>query len=314
MHQLERRRPPRHLRAPARDRPRPLLPAAARRRLLDAVDSGLGATGGGRSWAADAGRARGSRRADRGHALRTPTTSARPPTCVELTGAPVSQGGEDDEQCVDTWGEPALARSGSRPKLGRTASRSPRSRPSRAVGLAAEHGALRARARAAQPGDAVDGWEVVLLPGHADGHLGLVRDGVLIAGDALLGEDHAERRPLGGLAAGPARGLPRLPGLDRGARPAGRLCGPRGDDRQPEGAGPGADRAPRDAARAGGRRARRRRPDRLRGLPQPRPEELAPALRRFALAETRAHLEYLVRRDGAVRLDGDGLVRYAASG
>jgi glyoxylase-like metal-dependent hydrolase (beta-lactamase superfamily II) len=36
------------------------------------------------------------------------------------------------------------------------------------------------------PGDRVDGWEVVALPGHADGHIGLLRDGVMVAGDALL--------------------------------------------------------------------------------------------------------------------------------
>jgi glyoxylase-like metal-dependent hydrolase (beta-lactamase superfamily II) len=36
------------------------------------------------------------------------------------------------------------------------------------------------------PGDAVDGWRVEVLRGHADGHIVLVRDGVLIAGDTLL--------------------------------------------------------------------------------------------------------------------------------
>ena len=35
-------------------------------------------------------------------------------------------------------------------------------------------------------GDSVDGWDVIALPGHADGHLGLVRDGVLVVGDHLL--------------------------------------------------------------------------------------------------------------------------------
>src|SRR4051812_40882489 len=36
-------------------------------------------------------------------------------------------------------------------------------------------------------GDDVDGWRVLELPGHADGHLCLLRDGVLVAGDHLLG-------------------------------------------------------------------------------------------------------------------------------
>ena len=36
------------------------------------------------------------------------------------------------------------------------------------------------------PGDELDGWTVLWVPGHADGHLALHRDGVLIAGDSLL--------------------------------------------------------------------------------------------------------------------------------
>ena len=39
---------------------------------------------------------------------------------------------------------------------------------------------------APRPGRRVDGWEVVALPGHADGHIGLLREGVLVGGDALL--------------------------------------------------------------------------------------------------------------------------------
>jgi glyoxylase-like metal-dependent hydrolase (beta-lactamase superfamily II) len=35
-------------------------------------------------------------------------------------------------------------------------------------------------------GDVLDGWRVLDLPGHADGHIGLERDGVLVAGDHLL--------------------------------------------------------------------------------------------------------------------------------
>src|SRR5919202_4535345 len=36
-------------------------------------------------------------------------------------------------------------------------------------------------------GDEIDGWQVVAMPGHADGHLVLLRDGVMLAGDHLLG-------------------------------------------------------------------------------------------------------------------------------
>ena len=50
---------------------------------------------------------------------------------------------------------------------------------------------VRARSAASpDEGDRVDGWDVVELPGHADGHLGfLLRpDGVLVAGDHILPE------------------------------------------------------------------------------------------------------------------------------
>jgi glyoxylase-like metal-dependent hydrolase (beta-lactamase superfamily II) len=35
-------------------------------------------------------------------------------------------------------------------------------------------------------GSELDGWTVLELPGHADGHIGFLRDGVLIGGDHLL--------------------------------------------------------------------------------------------------------------------------------
>jgi glyoxylase-like metal-dependent hydrolase (beta-lactamase superfamily II) len=35
-------------------------------------------------------------------------------------------------------------------------------------------------------GDEVDGWRVDVLPGHADGHIVLERDGVVLAGDTIL--------------------------------------------------------------------------------------------------------------------------------
>jgi glyoxylase-like metal-dependent hydrolase (beta-lactamase superfamily II) len=35
-------------------------------------------------------------------------------------------------------------------------------------------------------GSELDGWQVLDLPGHADGHVGFLRDGVLVGGDHLL--------------------------------------------------------------------------------------------------------------------------------
>ena len=103
-----------------------------------------------------------------------------------LTGAPVHQGREDYRQCVRVWGE------GRDPQ--RLADYMLRH------GLPAEHvprildesDTLAGLVRFARdpvpldPGDHVDGWEALALPGHADGHLALLRDGVLVAGDALL--------------------------------------------------------------------------------------------------------------------------------
>ncbi|TBH21257.1 MBL fold metallo-hydrolase [Thermus thermamylovorans] len=57
--------------------------------------------------------------------------------------------------------------------------------------------------RPVEEGEAVLGWRVVALPGHTLGQVGLLREGVLIAGDALRGrglpprwinEDHALAR------------------------------------------------------------------------------------------------------------------------
>jgi glyoxylase-like metal-dependent hydrolase (beta-lactamase superfamily II) len=37
-----------------------------------------------------------------------------------------------------------------------------------------------------EAGDEIAGWQILATPGHADGHLCLHRDGVLIAGDSIL--------------------------------------------------------------------------------------------------------------------------------
>jgi glyoxylase-like metal-dependent hydrolase (beta-lactamase superfamily II) len=104
-----------------------------------------------------------------------------------LTGARVLQGEHDYGQCLRVWGSENWSE--------RLADYL------RAHGLpepvAAE---LRHESRTFAPfirfardpeplreGDEVDGWRVLELPGHADGHICLLRDGVLVAGDHLLG-------------------------------------------------------------------------------------------------------------------------------
>ena len=104
-----------------------------------------------------------------------------------LTGAQVLQGAADYEQCERVWGSDDWSE--------RLADYL------QAHGLPDEVAAeLRDEATAFGPfirfardhervaeGDDVDGWQVLELPGHADGHLCLLRDGVLVAGDHLLG-------------------------------------------------------------------------------------------------------------------------------
>jgi glyoxylase-like metal-dependent hydrolase (beta-lactamase superfamily II) len=105
---------------------------------------------------------------------------------AELTGAPVFQGREDHVQCARAWGE-------------RDPERFARfwvhhGMPEETVeGLIAESDRMRAAVhwveqpdRLLEAGDEVDGWRVEVLRGHADAHIVLVRDKVLIAGDTIL--------------------------------------------------------------------------------------------------------------------------------
>lgn len=105
----------------------------------------------------------------------------------ELTGAHVLQGADDYAQCERVWGSPDWSE--------------------RLASYLEQHGLpaetadeLRHESTTFAPfiryargpellreGDEVDGWRVLELPGHADGHICLERDGVLVAGDHLLG-------------------------------------------------------------------------------------------------------------------------------
>jgi glyoxylase-like metal-dependent hydrolase (beta-lactamase superfamily II) len=104
-----------------------------------------------------------------------------------LTESRALQGEHDYEQCVRVWGSPDWSE--------------------RLADYLCAHGLpepvareLRYESRTFAPfirfardpqllreGDEVDGWRVLELPGHADGHLCLLRDGMLVAGDHLLG-------------------------------------------------------------------------------------------------------------------------------
>ena len=200
---------------------------------------------------------------------------------AEATGAPVLQGREDYERCADVWGRPDWS--------GELADYLcehglPEREAAEIRGESALYGSMIRFVRDPEPleeGDEVAGWRVVHLPGHADGHLCLLRDGVLVAGDHLLPRitpivglyPRSRPDPLGDYLVSLARTVELAPRLA--------LPGPRGTDRRPGRPCARAARAPSSPARADCRRPRRRAADGLRGLGRPvrrRPRSEQPPL------------------------------------
>ena len=222
---------------------------------------------------------------------------------AELTSAPVLQGTIDYAQCTRAWsGKDAIAR---------------------LVAYMREHGLpsedaeqLRSDANLLlrliqytrdpeplEPGADIAGWEVLHLPGHADGHICLLRDGVLVAGDALL----ATITPTVGLYPD-ARPDPLGDYFDSLRRivelaPVTAYTGHGDTIADPP------QRAHELIAHHHERLVRTREALSTESRTAYEvsltlfPEPLTPVLRRFALAETCAHLEYLALR-GEVFCDG----------
>jgi glyoxylase-like metal-dependent hydrolase (beta-lactamase superfamily II) len=220
---------------------------------------------------------------------------------AELAGVAVFEGRLDHEQCARVWGDPA-----SRDRL--EAHMRAHGLPEGDVAaLRRDSEALRRCVRvpetpvALEAGETLDGWEILHLPGHADGHLALLRDGVLIAGDALLAEisptvgvyPGARPDPLGDYLGSLERVTELAPLVAYGGH------GPAIDD-------------PAARARELLEHHRVRLDETAAALgDEPRSAyevslavfggDLSPTERRFALAETLAHLERLVRRGRAGR-------------
>jgi glyoxylase-like metal-dependent hydrolase (beta-lactamase superfamily II) len=226
-------------------------------------------------------------------------------TVAELASAPVWEGDVDRAQTLRAWGEEGPGRYAAH-------ARSHGLPPDEADTLRRESEALRtlvhlpADVTPLEPESTFEGWRVVHLPGHADGHLVLLRDGVMIAGDAILSR------------ISPAVGLYPVAAPD----PLGDYFASLESIAQlaPSVAFTGHEEPVADPpARARElRHHHERRLDETEALLSAEPRsgydvslglfgtELPPPLRRFALAETLAHLERLVREDRAGRVEEGG--------
>jgi glyoxylase-like metal-dependent hydrolase (beta-lactamase superfamily II) len=229
------------------------------------------------------------------------------------TGAPVYQGGLDYAQCERVWGS--------------------RDWPERIAEWFTKHGVPQEVVAdlivqghvfasfiryAIDPdllyeGSVLDSWDVLELPGHADGHLGFLRDGVLIGGDHLLGRIspaiglYPESRPdpLGDY----------LASLERTIELAPRIVYP--GHGEPIEDAPGRARELIEhhrrrldetvAALADGDRTAYEVSLSLFG------RDLGATQRRFAVAETLSHLERLVREGRAARSENVEAVTYTCS-
>jgi glyoxylase-like metal-dependent hydrolase (beta-lactamase superfamily II) len=232
---------------------------------------------------------------------------------AEMTGAPVYESALDYEQCVGVWGNPDWPQRIADWFLGHGV-------PAPVAEELIEQGSIYAPfiriARDPWPlaeGDDVGGWRVLELPGHADGHLCLYREGVLVSGDHLLDPispavglwPEARPDPLGDYIASLERTIWLAPQLvlpghgEPIADPIGRARALLEHHRL---------RLDATAATLDG--------DSLTGYDVSLGlfgANLAPSARRFAVAETLSHLERLRRAGRAERAEEDGVVRWAAA-
>ena len=227
-----------------------------------------------------------------------------------VTGAPVHQGGLDYSQCELVWGNPHW--------------------PQRMADWFLSHGVPRASAEEliesgsvyapfiryqpnpllVEEGERLDGWELVAAPGHADGQLCLLKEGVLVSADHLLGRitptvglwPESRPDPLGDY----------LQALERTIELAPRLALPGHGEPLADPVGRARELIEHHRERLDATEAV------LRKLPRSGYDvsfdlfgrELKPAARRFAVAETLSHLERLVREERAQRVDEDGAVTW----
>jgi glyoxylase-like metal-dependent hydrolase (beta-lactamase superfamily II) len=228
-----------------------------------------------------------------------------------LTGAAVHQGALDAAQCRSVWGSADW--------------------PERIAAWFVRHGVpggladdlveqgrlyapfIRPAREAVALGREIAGWTVVATPGHADGHVCLLRDGVLVVGDHVL----SDISPAIGLYPGgrPDPLADYLESLRLVERLAPRVALPGHGDPIAEPARRASELVDHHAERLDATAAA------LDASPRSAHEvsfplfgdDLPPAARRFAVAEALSHLERLVGAGRARRSESDGTVRYSAA-
>ncbi len=231
---------------------------------------------------------------------------------AEATGAPVIQGRLDYAQCERVWGSEHwperiaewFVRNGVPPAVSEELIASGH--------VFADFVRFAWNPTLVDPGDAVDGWRILATPGHADGHLSLHRGDVLIAGDTLLTPItpaiglYPESRPdpLGDYVDTLARLAVLKPRVSYGGHGL-----------------PVTNPADRCAAIVAHHEERLTQTEAALGA-EPRSGfdvshdlfgiDLAPIIRRFAVAETLSHLERLVALERAQRREDDRTVTYTA--
>jgi glyoxylase-like metal-dependent hydrolase (beta-lactamase superfamily II) len=232
---------------------------------------------------------------------------------AELTGARVAQGRLDYEQCARVWGgedwSGVLIDWFTRHGV-----------PTEVTHELIEQGSVyRPYVRyAADPdrldeGDLIDGWEVVAAPGHADGQLTLLKDGVLVAADHLLGRitptvglwPSSRPDPLGDY----------LVALERTIALAPSFALPGHGDPIDDPVGRARELIEHHRERLGVT-AGALGPEPRTGYEVSFPlfgADLKPAARRFAVAEALSHLERLVHEGRAVRHEDVAGVSYTAA-
>jgi glyoxylase-like metal-dependent hydrolase (beta-lactamase superfamily II) len=231
----------------------------------------------------------------------------------ELTGAPVVEGALDYAQCELVWGNPAWSE---RLVEWFQLHGAPEDVTAELVGQGSVYRPFIRYQRdpiLVEAGEQLDGWELVAAAGHADGQLCLLQDGILVAADHLLeritptvGLWPASRAdPLGDY----------LAALDRTIELNPRIALPGHGDLIEDPAG---------RAREIQEHHRLRLAETVAALgSEPRTgyelslrlfgDDLKPAARRFAVAESLSHAERLVHEGVARRAGNDGAVTYTAT-